>query len=88
MVKKNIVWVIILISLSFIIAIRWMGVSGENYRSIITSDGRGYYQYFVSLLGDNPISEQVSNGTYLVETPEGKVVNKYYVGLPILWTHL
>jgi hypothetical protein len=86
MIKKNIVWVIILISLSLIIAIRWMGVSGENYRSIITSDGRGYYQYFVSLLGDNPISEQVSNGTYLVETPEGEVVNKYYVGLPILWT--
>jgi hypothetical protein len=68
------------------IAIRWMGVSGENYRSIITSDGRGYYQYYDATLGNQSLDHQKANGTYLVYTPDSAVVNKYFVGLPVLWS--
>jgi len=86
MIKKNIVSVILIFSFALVVAIRWMGVSGENYRSIINSDGRGYYQYYVSVLGSHSLSSQKSNGTYLVETEGKRVVNKYHVGLSILWS--
>jgi hypothetical protein len=63
-----------------------MGVSGENYRSIITSDGRGYYQYYDATLGNQSLDHQKAHGTYLVYTPDSAVVNKYFVGLPVLWS--
>ncbi len=86
MLKKNIVYVILLLSFTLAIAIRWNGVSGDNYRSIINSDGRGYYHYYEAMLGKTLMLEQQANGTFLVKTPDGKVVNKYFVGLPILWS--
>ena len=86
MIRKNAVTIILLLSVVLAFTIRWNGVSGENYRSIITSDGRGYYQYFVSSLGEESLGNQKYNGTYLVHTPDIKVVNKYFVGLPTLWS--
>jgi len=86
MIRKNVVAVILILSFVLTIAIRWIGLSGENYRSIITSDGRGYYQYYESTLGSQSLDSQKANGTYLVYTPDSTVVNKYFVGLPLLWS--
>ena len=86
MIRKNVVAVILILSFVLTIAIRWIGFSGENYRSIITSDGRGYYQYYESTLGNQSLDSQKANGTYLVYTPDSTVVNKYFVGLPLLWS--
>jgi len=86
MIRKNVVGVILLLSIVLTIAIRWAGLSGENYRSIIASDGRGYYHYYESALGNSSLREEKANGTYLVYTPDSAVVNKYFVGLPVLWS--
>ena len=64
--------------------IRWNGLSGENYRNIITSDGEGYYLYFEGLLGETVLNKQVANDYFLVSTPDGSVVNKYFVGVALL----
>ena len=69
---------------AIMILVRWNGNSGENYRNIIRSDGYGYYDYFPMLFGKNPINEQKANGVYLLQTPDGKVVNKYFVGTALL----
>ena len=86
MIRKNAVALIFVLSFVLTIAIRWFGLSGENYRSIISSDGRGYYQYFESTLGSQSLAKQEANGTYLVYTPDSAVVNKYFVGLSVLWS--
>ncbi len=71
-------------SAALIYLISWNGTSGENYRNIIRSDGYGYYDYFPMLFGKNPIDKQKENGVYLLKTPEGKVVNKYFIGTALL----
>jgi hypothetical protein len=85
MIRKNVVGVILILSIVLTITIRWVGLSGENYRSIIASDGRGYYHYYEAVLGSQSLDSQKANGTYLVYTPDSAVVNKYFVGLPVLW---
>ena len=86
MIRKNVVVVIIFLALILTVAIRWSGLSGENYRSIISSDGLGYYHYYISALDSVGFANQKVNATYLVKTPDSRVVNKYFVGLPILWS--
>ncbi len=86
MIRKNVVGVLVVIAFILTIAIRWMGVSGENYRSIINSDGRGYYHYYVSAFDSSGFANQKANGTYLLYTPDHKVINKYFVGMPLLWS--
>lgn len=69
----------------FLYIVRWNGDSGNNYKSIITSDGVGYYHYFKSILFDKNLENQEENGIFLVKT-EDRVVNKYYSGLAIVWS--
>ena len=76
--------IIALFSMLFIWAVRWNGISGNNYRNIIQSDGIGYYHYFEVLLSENSFSKQKENGSFLVKTKNDKVVNKYFVGTAIL----
>jgi hypothetical protein len=86
MLRKYPVHYIVLLSLLLIISIRWLGVSGQNYRTVITSDGRGYYHYFVALLGPQLMDEQEVNGTFLLATEDGSVLNKYFAGTALLWS--
>lgn len=85
MIKKQIVIVILLLSFLLTVAIRWNGMSGENYRSIINSDGRGYYHYYEAIFSEG-LHNQKANDTYLVKTPDDRVLNKYFIGLPLLWS--
>jgi hypothetical protein len=75
---------IALFSMLFIWAVRWNGVSGNNYRNIIQSDGIGYYHYFEALLGEGSIDSKQENGIFLVKTKNDRVVNKYFVGTALL----
>ncbi len=86
MIRKNAVLVIVFLSLLLTIAIRWVGMSGENYRGIIVSDGQGYYHYYEAALGNQSLEQQKANGIYLVYTPDSAVVNKYFVGTAVLWS--
>ena len=85
MVGKHPIRFIALLSLILIISIRWYGFSGENYRSIISSDGKGYYHYFELLLTDSAAGQK-ANHIFLVEDKEGNVLNKYFAGTAVLWT--
>ena len=76
--------IIALFSMLFIWAVRWNGVSGNNYRNIIRSDGNGYYHYFEALLGEGNIDNQKANGIFLLKTKDDRVVNKYFVGTALL----
>ena len=76
--------IIALFSILFIWAVRWNGISGNNYRNIIQSDGIGYYQYFEVLFGEESIDRQQENGIFLVKTKNDRVVNKYFVGTALL----
>ena len=75
---------IALFSVLFVLAVRWNGLSGNNFRNIIQSDGIGYYHYFEALLGENPIGKQSENGIFLIKAEDNKVVNKYFVGTALL----
>ncbi|HFU74965.1 MAG TPA: hypothetical protein ENK66_01835 [Arcobacter sp.] len=75
---------ILFFAIAIMYLVRWNGNSGENYRNIIRSDGYGYYDYFPMLLGEKPLNQQKANGVYLLKTPDGKVVNKYFVGTALL----
>ncbi len=63
----------------FIIVIRWNGLSGQNYRQIIKSDGLGYYHYIPTIL-NGELSKQEINNTFLIETNNGRILNKYTIG--------
>ncbi len=82
--QNKAVLLIALFSLLFIWAVRWNGVSGNNYRNIIRSDGNGYYHYFEALLGEVNIDNQKANGVFLLKTKNDRVVNKYFVGTALL----
>ena len=75
---------IALFSMLFIWAVRWNGVSMNNYRNIIQSDGIGYYHYFEALLGEGSIDNERENGIFLIKTKNDRVVNKYFVGTALL----
>ena len=70
-------------SILFIYTIKWNGISGQNYRNTIKSDGIGYYQYIPSIL-EGKLSNQVENGTYLIKIKNARVVNKYFIGTSIM----
>lgn len=79
------IFIILLFAILFIVSIRWNGNSGENWKSIIASDGKGYYDYYRTFLFEKSPANQQANGIYLVETNNG-VVNKYTCGLSIIWS--
>lgn len=68
----------------------------SNVKSVISSDGRGYYSYLPALfLFNDPTYEksieaerkyqgQVFNPLYLYKTTDGKIVNKYFPGIALL----
>lgn len=72
--------IIAIISFLLMVMVRWLGLSGTNYQSIIGSDGLGYYHYYHLLFYPDKAQNQEVNRSFLVETSEGAVVNKYYVG--------
>ncbi|RLD41646.1 MAG: hypothetical protein DRI86_13005 [Bacteroidetes bacterium] len=76
--------IIAIFSMLFIWAVRWNGISGNNYKNIIRSDGNGYYHYFEALFGEESIDNQQENGIFLVKTKNDRVVNKYFVGTALL----
>ncbi len=86
MLHKRPISIIMFFAIALTVSVRWFGMSGQNYISIINSDGRGYYQYFESLFGPEPMDEQQANGTFLLQQPDSTVVNKYFVGTALLWS--
>lgn len=70
----------------------------SNFKSVIRSDGKGYYSYLPALfLFNDPTYEQTMgaerkyqgkdfNPLYLYKTTDGKIVNKYFPGIALLQT--
>jgi len=76
---------------------RWIGEDGQRWKTIISSDGRGYYAYLpaVLLFGDLSFSKVIEIDTKAFPNSEqaagfilrdgDKKFNKYFPGLAILW---
>lgn len=73
-----------LICLLFAILWSWIGPTGEGYKEIISSDGKGYYQYLPSLFIDHNLDSQTPDYRFINETIDGKGYNKYFVGTSLL----
>jgi len=81
--SKLAIILIAIFSILFIYLIKWNGLSGQNYRNTIKSDGIGYYQYIAEIL-EGDLSQQKINGTFLLKTNNDRVVNKYTIGTAIM----
>ena len=80
--SKLAIILIAVFSILFLLIIRWNGLSGENYRNIIKSDGIGYYNYFPAFINGD-IANQKENAPFLVKLNSGRIVNKYFVGTAV-----
>lgn len=63
---------------------RWKGKTNEEWKHILWSDARGYYYYLPSLFIYDDLDHQPFDPLYTVVNPEGKLVNRYYVGTAAL----
>lgn len=81
--SKNIIIFTIVVYITVAVGMRWLGFEGTNWKSIIKSDGIGYYQYLNALFIDKNIGKQQADGRYLLEHKNG-VANIYPVGTAVL----
>lgn len=58
-------------------------IADEQWRYVISSDGRGYYHYFIAHFIDDDHRNFVVESEYLVER-EGRLHNKYPIGTAVL----
>lgn len=75
----------LLLGILFLFFVRWNGNSGENWKIIISSDGKGYYDYYRTFIFEKDPANQQANGYYLLQSGDA-VINKYPVGLAVLWS--
>lgn len=78
-------FVILAFSILFLAFVRLNGTSGNNWSNVISSDGKGYYQYFVVTLFQNSDSINPNHEAFTNQVGEHAVI-KYFVGLPLLWS--
>lgn len=86
---------IVVLLFLLVVIFRWFGNSGENWKQIIDSDGRGYYAYLPAVFIQHnlafdqfPASETESQSNirsrnYLVDVGNARI-NKYFSGVALL----
>lgn len=79
----------ILLLLSLIVSLicfktfRWDGNNGLNKKTIISSDGLGYYNYLPAIFINDNLDDLPYNPSF-TNNVEGRIVNKYFVGTALL----
>lgn len=70
----------VIVILSLFIQFR---ISGEDWKYVIDSDGRGYYHYLVEYFVDSKLRDTTEENSHLAET-DGKHYNRYTLGTALL----